>query len=154
MHTKGSRKHSQGFTHSDNPLSCAAGVAVLDYVEANNLVDAAKRRGEYLLNRLETLRDIDIVGDVRGKGLLLGIEFVADKETKAPFPAEAGLTARIVTKAFEMGVFLVAGLGGCADGVHGDQIQISPALVISEEQIDKVVEIMRVAIEQSAEEVS
>ena len=150
---RGSGKHSQGFTYTGNPLSCTAGLAVLNYIEANDLVVQAEERGQYLRRRLETLKDINIVGDVRGKGLFQGIEFVADRETKEPWPAEARLTERIVSKAFEMGMILIAGLGGCADGVRGDQIQISPAFVISEAEIDKAVGILRKAIEQSIEDV-
>ena len=151
---RGSGKHSQGFTYSGNPLSCTAGLAVLNYVQANGLVAAARERGEYLRQRLEELGDIGIVGDTRGKGLLQGIEFVADRETRAPFPSAVRLTERIVSKAFEMGLVLIAGLGGCADGASGDQVQISPALVISETEIDEAVDILRRAIEQSGEEIS
>ena len=138
----GSGKHTQGFTYTANPLSCAAGLAVLDYIRENNLVETAAARGKYLHRRLKELGKIDIIGDVRGRGMLQGIEFVADKETREPFSTGAGLTSRIVSKAFDRGLVLIAGLGGCADGVRGDQIQITPAFVISETEIDRAVEII------------
>ena len=149
----GSGRHTQGFTYSGNPLSCAAGLAVLEYVEANGLVEAAKEKGEYLRGRLEALREIDIVGDIRGKGLYFGIEFVADRETREPFPAEARLTERIVTRAFEMGLFLIEGMPGCAGGALGDQIQVCPALVITEPEIDRAAELLQVAIRRSMEDI-
>ena len=150
--SNGSRKHSQGFTYSGNPLSCAAGLAVLNYIEANDLVARSKERGKHLKRQLESLRDIDIVGDIRGKGLLLGIEFVADKKAKIPLPVEANLTAHLTSIAFEMGMILIAGMPGCADSIRGDQIQISPPFVIEEAEINKSVEILRNAVERCQEE--
>jgi len=149
----GSRAHCQGFTYAGNPLSCAAGLAVLNYIESNGLIERSRIRGEYLRVRLETLREIDLVGDIRGKGLLQGIEFVKDKETKDPFPAAAGLTRRITEKALAMGLVLIAALGGCADGTNGDQVQLSPAFIITETEIDRAVEILAKAIVQAQEEV-
>ncbi len=151
---KGTGKHLQGFTYSGNPLSCTAGLAVLNYIEANNLVERAAKQGEYLCKQLERLRETGIVGDIRGRGLLVGIEFVADEQSKTPFPAEARLTERIVREAFEMGLVLIGGMFGCADGVNGDHLQLSPAFVITEKEIDKAVEIMHTAIEQSIKEIN
>ncbi len=148
----GSGRHSQGFTYSGNPLSCTAGLAVLKYLEANDLVKRAAELGDYLRRRLEELKDIDIVGDVRGRGLFMGIEFVVQRETREPYPAEARLTERIVGAAFDMGLVLIGGFPGCADGVRGDQLQISPAFVISEAEIDRAVAIMRKAIERCREQ--
>ncbi len=150
----GSQKHTQGFTYTGNPLSCAAGAAVLRYVEKHNLVEQARKRGEYLEDRLEALRDISIVGDVRGKGLFQGIEFVRDRADKTPFPVEAGLVKRIVGQALQMGLVLIEGMPGCVDGVRGDQIQISPAFVIDESDIDCAVDVMRQAIAIARDELS
>ena len=145
----GTGKHTQGFTYSSNPLSCAAGLAVLSYIETNDLVQKTQEMGQYLDGRLQTLKDTGIMGDIRGKGLLQGIEFVANPEEKTPFPASLRLTERIVAKAFEMGLVLISGMPGCADGVNGDHIQLSPPFVITEAQIDEAVEIIQKAIEQS-----
>ena len=144
--------HTQGFTYTGNPLSCAAGLAVLEYIEANGLIAAARERGDYLRSRLETLQDTGIVGDIRGKGLFQGVEFVADPQTREPFPAAARLTERIMNNAFSNGLILITGLAGCADGKRGDQLQISPALVITEQEIDSAIEIMRTAIAQALQE--
>ena len=145
---EGSQVHSQGFTYSGNPLSCAAGLAVLDYISENDLVERARVKGEYLAKRLETLRQIDIVGDLRGKGMFRGIEFVSDRQTRKPFPVSVGLTQRICDRAYEKGLILIGGMPGCADGVDGDQLQLSPALIITEAEIDQAVERLRQSIEE------
>jgi 4-aminobutyrate aminotransferase-like enzyme len=62
------------------------------------------------------------MGDVRGVGMFHGVEFVRSRETREPFPADLKLTRRIVDRAMELGLIVVAGLPGCADGVHGDQL--------------------------------
>lgn len=148
----GSGQHSQGFTYGSNPLSCAAGIAVLDYIQTHDLVRRSRELGEYMRCRLETLRETGIVGDIRGKGMLQGIEFVSDVEKKTPFPVSVRLTEQIVSRAMEMGLVLISGMAGCADGVNGDHIQISPAFVITEAQIDEAVEIIRTAISSSSRE--
>jgi hypothetical protein len=74
-----------GYTYSGNPLSCAAGLAVLGYIEKNRLVERSAQMGKYLFERLARLKELPMVGDIRGKGLLLGIEFVKDKAKKTPF---------------------------------------------------------------------
>ena len=82
-----------------------------------------------------------------------GIEFVRDRETKSPFPVETRLTQRIVDRAAELGLIVIAAMPGCADGVNGDQLQISPALVFSENDIDQAMAVLRRAIESVAAEV-
>ncbi len=143
---RGSGLHTQGFTYSGNPVSCAAGLATIQYIEDHDLIRRADALGAYVKERLEKLLEIDIVGAVRGTGLLLGIEFVRDKGTKTPFPAGARLTERLVEIAYEMGLMIVGGMPGCADGTNGDQIQITPAFVFRESQIDEAVEILERAI--------
>ena len=139
--------HTQGFTYSGNPLSCTAGLAVLEYMSENELIDQARATGEYLAKRLEELRDIDIVGDIRGCGMFYGIEFVRDRVKKNPFPAEVGLTRRIVERAYQNGLILIAGMPGCVDGVNGDQLQLSPALVFTQEEIDEALRRLRKSVE-------
>ena len=150
---EGSGNHMQGFTYSGNPLSCTAGLAVLEYVEEHDLIRLAAVRGEHLGRHLEALKGIPIVGDVRGRGMFHGIEFVRDRETKSPFPVETRLTQRIVDRAAELGLIVIAAMPGCADGVNGDQLQISPALVFSENDIDQAMAVLRRAIESVAAEV-
>ncbi|MDP6057462.1 MAG: hypothetical protein QGH33_01155, partial [Pirellulaceae bacterium] len=91
-------------------------------------------------------------GEIRGRGMLYGLEFVADPQTKQPFPAEAGLTRRILTKALKRRLMLIGGMPGCVDGVNGDQLQLTPAFIFTEEQIVQAVEILRQAILDARDE--
>lgn len=130
-----------GYTYGGNPLSCAVGLAVLEYIEKNKLVENASQLGEYFLNKLSRLRKLDIVGDIRGKGLMIGIEFVMDKTRKNPFPREKKVIEKIWQVAYDKG-FTFCPLAGDADGILGDAASIGPALIISKPIVDKVVDIL------------
>ncbi len=150
---KGSARMTQGFTYSGHPLSAAVGLAVLRYLKANRLVENAARIGRVLLDQLAALKKYPIVGDVRGLGLLVGVEFVADQATKRPFPPEAHVTHRIVEAMFEEGVMVVPGMSGMIDGVAGDHIQISPPYIFSEEHVDQLTTSLEKAIQRTMTEV-
>jgi adenosylmethionine-8-amino-7-oxononanoate aminotransferase len=138
---------SHGGTYSHHAVGAAAGLAVLDYIEKHDLVTAAAERGRYLGGKLrEKLIELDCVGDVRGLGMLWGIEFVADQKTKAPFSPEAQFSRRVADLAFERGVIFYPGAGS-VDGVQGDHILVAPPFVITEEEIDEVVKVIKGAIE-------
>jgi adenosylmethionine-8-amino-7-oxononanoate aminotransferase len=145
---EGTAGHTQGYTYAGNPLSAAIGLAVLDYVDTNGLIERVAKMEGYLRDKLEGLKSLGIIGDVRGKGFLFGVEFVQDPGTKAPFPGKYGLTQRIVEAALEKKLMVIGGLGGMIDGVLGDHLQITPSFVISEEEIDKAVGILHDAIGQ------
>ena len=149
----GSGHTAQGFTYSGHPLCAAVGLAVLRYLEAHDLVENAARIGRLLLQRLESLRRFPIVGDVRGTGLILGVEFVADQASRRPFPPEAGVTRRIVEHTLAGGVMVVPGMGGMIDGVAGDHIQISPPYIFSEANVAQLVSALEAAIQQVMREV-
>ena len=142
----GSGTDTQGFTYSGNPLSAAVGLAVLEFIEKNALVDRVSDMGIYLKKQLESLKDTGIVGDVRGLGFLQGVEFVQDLEKKTPFPKEAQLTRKIVQAAFNRKLMIIAGMPGVVDTELGDQIQITPSFTITKEQIDTSIEIIRESI--------
>ncbi|TJY41176.1 aspartate aminotransferase family protein [Cohnella pontilimi] len=134
----GSKVVMAGHTYSANPQSAAVSLAVLEYIEKNGLVQAAEEKGRELLSRLMELAGrYAIIGDVRGKGLLLAVEFVADRGSKEPFPASLGLTARVTDKAFEKGLLLYPAAGG-VDGA-GDAVIVAPPFIISEEEMDELV---------------
>jgi adenosylmethionine-8-amino-7-oxononanoate aminotransferase len=145
---QGTGVHTQGHTYSGNPLSAAVGLAVLGYMEQHHLVERAARLEGYLRHRLEGLRDLEIVGDVRGKGLLFGVEFVQDRAAKTPFPQEVALTRRIVEAAMARRLRVIAGMAGMVDGVLGDHLQITPALTITEDEIDRAVGLLQESIEE------
>jgi adenosylmethionine-8-amino-7-oxononanoate aminotransferase len=150
---RGSARTTQGFTYSGHPLSAAVGLAVLRYLKAHDLVGNAARIGRVLLERLTTLKKYPIVGDVRGTGLLLGLEFVADQATKRPFPPSAEVTQRIVEATLEEGVVVVPGMSGLIDGVAGDHIQISPPYIFTEANVEQLVGALEKAIQRVQREV-
>ncbi len=146
----GSGAFLHGFTYNAHPVSVAAGRAVLRRIRSLNLVHAADSEvagtaGSALKTALESFRDLDAVGDVRGLGLLCGVEFVADKKTKAPFPPEKNFAGLVGQACLRRGV-LVYPMQGCVDGVAGDHLLIAPPAVISGEQIRWAVEQMRAAV--------
>ncbi|MGE5849057.1 MAG: aspartate aminotransferase family protein [Candidatus Methylomirabilota bacterium] len=145
---QGSARTTQGFTYSGHPVSTAVGLAVLKYLKAHDLVANAGRIGRILLERLDALKRFSIVGDVRGLGLFVGVEFVADQATRRPFPPEAGVTRRIVEATLEQGVVVVPGMSGLIDGVAGDHIQISPPYIFTEANVEQLVGALEVAIQK------
>ena len=134
-----------GYTFSGHSLACYGGVAVLKYMIKENLVERSKRMGEYLLAKTETLEKLDGIGDVRGRGLLVGIEFVKDKRTKQPFERSKTFVEKVTSECFKKGLILTGGSGG-ADGIEGDHIIISPPFTITGSQIDEVIEILNDSI--------
>jgi adenosylmethionine-8-amino-7-oxononanoate aminotransferase len=148
---EGSGAFMHGFTYGGHPVAAATGAAVLKYVEEHDLVANAARRGAYLAGLLDPLRERRIVGDVRGMGLMWGIEFVRDRATKEPFPRGLHVAERIGEAAFERGLIIYPGSGN-ADGVDGDQLLIGPPLVISEPEIDQLVAMLADAIAAVEEE--
>jgi adenosylmethionine-8-amino-7-oxononanoate aminotransferase len=150
----GSGAFLHGFTYNAHPVSVAAGRAVLRRVRALNLVHAADSEakdtaGSALKIALESLRDLDMVGDVRGLGLLWGVEFVVNKKTKAPFAPEKNF-ARLVGQACLRRGLLVYPMQGCVNGVAGDHLLIAPPAVISAEEIEWAAEQLRSAILESS----
>jgi adenosylmethionine-8-amino-7-oxononanoate aminotransferase len=147
-----------GFTYNAHPVSVAAGRVVLRRIRSSNLVRAADSgapdsgaegtAGSALKIALESLRDLDVVGDVRGLGLLWGVEFVADKKTKAPFAPEKNFAGLVGQGCLRRGL-LVYPMQGCVDGIAGDHLLIAPPAVISAEQIAGAVEQMRAAVLES-----
>jgi adenosylmethionine-8-amino-7-oxononanoate aminotransferase len=150
----GSGAFLHGFTYNSHPISLAAGRAVLIRLQKEELVRAADSdsRGSTavtLRQALEGLRDVQAVGDVRGIGLLWGMEFVADKATKRPFASELNFAGRVAQAAVNRSL-LVYPMQGCVDGVSGDHLLIAPPAVITAEQIDWAVKQLREAIEEAA----
>jgi adenosylmethionine-8-amino-7-oxononanoate aminotransferase len=138
----GSGQFVHGFTYGGLPLSCFIGVQVYDLMQELDLFCRSAETGAYLLDQLGALSSHRIVGDVRGLGLLAGIEFVADKLTRRPFPQELGVTERIVVAAEERGVLLRQGAPGATYSNGGDHIQISPPYIISRGEVDELVGVL------------
>jgi adenosylmethionine-8-amino-7-oxononanoate aminotransferase len=149
----GSGAFLHGFTYNSHPISLAAGRAVLRLLQDRKLVQAADSErlsstAATLRHTLEGLRDVKAVGDVRGIGLLWGLEFVADKATKRPFTSERNVAGRVAQAAVKRGL-LVYPMQGCVDGVSGDHVLIAPPAVITAEQIDWAVRQLKEAVEEA-----
>jgi adenosylmethionine-8-amino-7-oxononanoate aminotransferase len=141
---------NHGGTFSHHAVGAAAALATMDYLEDHDLIAAAARLGAYLGHRLQaSLADLDSVGDVRGIGMMWGVEFVADRETKAPYSVDAHFSNRVCARCMEMGVLFYPGRGG-VNGVLGDHLMVAPPYVVTEQQIDLMVETLRQAIQQVA----
>lgn len=138
---------THGFTFSHHPVGAAAGLAVLDRIEELDLVDAARVRGGQLRTALDSaIGDHSHVGEVRGIGLLLAVEMVADRESKEPFPAEYRFAAKVAESAKREGL-LVYPSTGCAGVQGGDLVMIGPPLVIDEDEIEVLARSMARALE-------
>jgi adenosylmethionine-8-amino-7-oxononanoate aminotransferase len=133
---KGPFQH--GFTYSGHPTACAVGLRNLQILEDEHLIERAAEQGAYLLKRLQDLRSHEIVGDVRGLGLVAAVELVRDRTTKQLFDASAGAARRVWLAALEEGVIVRP--------LTGDVVAMSPPFVISNEQIDKIVSVLDRAI--------
>ncbi len=139
---KGPFQH--GFTYSGHPTACAVALRNLQIIEDERLVERVAEIGPYLQDRLQRLRSHDIVGDVRGLGLMAGVELVRDRETKEPFDVSMGVARRVWTAALEMGVIVRP--------LPGDVIALSPPFVITEHEVDRVVTVLDQAIASVARE--
>ena len=135
------------YTMAGSPVACAAALAHLDEIERLGLVEQAGRAGDYLLGRLRELQQRHpLIGDVRGLGLMLGLETVRDRSTKEPADREM---AKIVYRAFELGLIVFYG------GIYSNVMEITPPLVMTEAEVDEGVAILDQAIgEVEAGEVS
>jgi putrescine aminotransferase len=136
------RKFMHAATYSGHPVCCAVGLKNVEIIEGEGLVERAAAAGRRLLAGLESLRDLPAVGEVRGLGMMCGVELVADRASKAP---ALGLGARVVREAFARGL-LPRNRAGSADPPIGDTICLAPPLMTPDEMIDRIPEILRQAI--------
>jgi adenosylmethionine-8-amino-7-oxononanoate aminotransferase len=135
-----------GFTWSHNGVGAAVAHAVLRRLRDDALVEASRLQGERLIKELaSTLGDSGVVGDVRGIGLMIGIEPVADRDTKRPFARSEQVTERVVTAARERGLLLYSSTGH-VDGTDGDLVMLGPPYTISDEEIGLVVDRARASL--------
>lgn len=134
-----------GHTYAGNPLACATGLAVIQAMKDQSLVENSQLQGRYLRAGLEELqRRYPIIGHVRGIGLLQGIEFVQDPETKQPWPADLNVFNKITAIAKQMGLLIYPRRS--LNGIQGDHVLIAPPLTISSEQIDEIISLLSEAL--------
>jgi adenosylmethionine-8-amino-7-oxononanoate aminotransferase len=142
---KGSAAFMHGFTYQAHPVATAAGNAVFDYLEAHKLFDRVTTAGESLRKALSTLETHPNVGQIRGLGLLQGVEFVKNQHTREPFPKEVGIAEKIKQGALEQDVLLYPGQG-CVDGVRGDHVLVAPPFIITAEECELIARALRQAL--------
>ncbi len=140
---------AHGYTYAGNPLSCAAGLAVLDEVLGQNLAGNAERQGRALKARLEELMDrYPFIGDVRGKGLLLAFELVADRDTMAPLPRELEAHEALVEEAYARGLIIYS--RRTRGGYVGDHFLVCPPLTVTDAELDEIMAILVESIDAFA----
>jgi adenosylmethionine-8-amino-7-oxononanoate aminotransferase len=144
---RGPGAFEHGFTYQAHPVAMAAGLAVLDYIEQNRLFERVAPAGRELLGALEPLEAHPQVGDVRGLGLLLGIEFVRDRAGREPFPREANFAERVRQATMEEGVATYP-VQGCVDGERGDHLLLAPPFIVDSEQIQDIARALMAALER------
>ncbi len=143
-----------GFTYSHSPVGAAVAGEVLRILETENLIEASAVKGERLLELLRgRLGGHPNVGEIRGRGLLVGVELVADRATRRSFPRSAHLIEAVMRHARAAGLLLYHGTGN-ADGTNGDTVLLGPPFVITDAELQRVVEILGEAVELAAAEVS
>jgi len=145
----GSGAFPHGFTYQAHPVAMAASHAVLDVLQREKLFDRAATAGARLRRALEPLASSPVVGDIRGRGLLLAVEFVRDRKTRAPFPPSAGVAERVRQLAFDHNV-AVYPIQGCADGAAGDHVLLAPPFIIGDAEIAALVGALQAAAAQIA----
>jgi adenosylmethionine-8-amino-7-oxononanoate aminotransferase len=127
-----------GFSWAGNPLAAAVVSKAIDYQKRHHLVERCEEMGKYLAHKLEELRSHPTVGDIRGKGLMRGIEFVKDKETKEPLDPQLRFWSQLAHEALNQGLFIEAS-GGCERGQGGDMMMFGPPFIVTKEQIDEMI---------------
>jgi adenosylmethionine-8-amino-7-oxononanoate aminotransferase len=144
---QGSGAFQHSHTYTGHPLACAAALAVQRVIRRDHLLDNVRRQGAHLERRLrERFGNHPFVGDVRGRGLLQGLELVADRSTKAPFDPARKLNARVKHEAMARGL-MVYPMGGTADGRRGDHVLLAPPFIIDNDKVDMIVERLGDAID-------
>ncbi len=150
---EGSRRFTLGHTWDGAPLPCAVGIAVLDVLRSEGLIERVRERGRLLLEELaEALRGIDLVGEVRGHGFLLGVSYVDPRDPDSFLPPELRVAGRIDDAALERGL-VVLSTQPTRDGMAGDQSLFAPAFTATDADLDEMVSRFSATVSQVAAEV-
>ncbi len=134
-----------GFTYSGHPVSCAAGVAAIDYLKQHGLVARVASRESEFFAALKQLFKFEIVGDVRGRGFMAGIELVADRQTKQPFAPEPRVSQLVRAEAAKVGLLVYPG-SGSIDGINGDHIMVAPPFTITDQELEELFKRLEIAL--------
>ncbi|MDX1710481.1 MAG: aspartate aminotransferase family protein [Rhodovibrionaceae bacterium] len=143
----GSGFFHHGFTYIGHPTACAGGLAVQRTIEADGLLANVREKGENLKSRLESrFGNHPHVGDIRGRGLFIGLELVADRTSKEPFSPGLRLHGSIKRHAMERGLMCYPN-GGTADGVKGDHILLAPPFIVEDGHVEEIVDKLGEAVD-------
>jgi adenosylmethionine-8-amino-7-oxononanoate aminotransferase len=143
-----------GFTYSHSPVGAAVALEVLHILEHEDLVAASRTKGELLLQLLtDRLGSHPNVGEVRGRGLMVGVELVADRGTRSPFPRRAGLIEAVMAHARDAGMLIYHGTGN-ADGTNGDTVLLGPPFVVTDRELATIAAILGDAVERAVAEMA
>ena len=143
---KGSGFFQHGHTYMGHPVACAAGLAVLKAILNRKLLSSINNKSNQLFSCLKTQLEHPNIGDIRGRGLFIGIEIVKNIETKKPFDPNLKVAASIKNAAFEAGLICYP-MSGTRDGKWGDHILLAPPFILNENQIIELVNKLSIAIE-------
>jgi adenosylmethionine-8-amino-7-oxononanoate aminotransferase len=136
---RGSGVFQHGHTYLGHPVAAAAALAVQNVIARDRLLDAVRARGTQMMQALRAaLGDHPNVGDIRGRGLFVGVEFVEDRASKRPFDPARRLHARVKAAAMDQGL-MVYPMGGTIDGARGDHALLAPPFIVTEQEIDEIV---------------
>ncbi|MGF1683935.1 aspartate aminotransferase family protein [Photobacterium minamisatsumaniensis] len=142
----GSGFFQHGHTFMGHPIACAAALATVDTILDDKLLNSVKRLGDQLQRKLDqALMPLPYIGEIRGRGLFIGIELVADKTTKEPLPIHSKAHSAIKTVAMENGLMCYP-MAGTIDGRRGHHILLAPPFIIEEHQLDELVSKLKTAI--------
>ncbi len=144
----GSGFFQHGHTYLGHPTACAAAVAVVSKLVDHDLAKRSQDMGTKLKTSLQSaFGQHPHVGDIRGRGLFLGIEIVEDRETKSPFASELGINKKLKKAAFEAGLICYP-MGGTIDGIKGDHVLLAPPFILEDAHIDEMTQKLAIAFEQ------
>jgi adenosylmethionine-8-amino-7-oxononanoate aminotransferase len=145
----GSGYFQHGHTYSAHAAACAAGLAVQEAIRSRGLLQRVRLMGARLLERLQDrFGEHPHVGDIRGRGLLLGLELVEERDAKRPFPPARRVHARVKQAALDRGLMCYP-MGGTVDGESGDHVLLAPPYIIEEHQLDELVGKLAAAVESA-----
>jgi len=125
---------ADGHTYGGNPLAAAAGIAVLKEMQEQNLVQRCEEMGQYLVQRLEELKELGVIGEIRGKGLMIGIEFVQNVETLEPFPKGVDFGLRVGRNCMHQKKMIVR--------MSSKWVAVAPPYIIEPAEIDEMVRLL------------
>jgi hypothetical protein len=141
----GSLKHGQ--TYNAHPVGCSAGLAVQRIIRRDGLLGRVNEAGAKLASLLDDrFGNHPNIGDIRGRGLLLAMELVVDRGTRAPFDPVLALHQRAKADAFDRGLLIYPG-GGTIDGRNGDHILLAPPYNVTDDELDMIVELLAQTVE-------